>query len=204
MNQANLLAVVGYFAQKSVLRSRIAVMIAICSAAAGSVQEARADFIDAFAHANWTWTPNSDDASIGTTLTTATIFGSDDGTGPDDSTYTIAAPVKGLLSFDWSYSTVDVDDWDSAGFYRNGVFTQLAQNDSLITSGTYSTSIDAGDIFGFYVHSADSSFGPGQMDISNFTFTAVPEPSSITFITILSLAGAAGLIRRRKAAMRSH
>jgi hypothetical protein len=89
--------------------------------------------------------------------------------------YTIAAVADGTLSFDWSYSTLEVDPvFDPFLFLLNGN-TQLSDNDGGSTqSGSFSTSLLSGETFGFQIATSDNLFGAANVTISNFDITPVP------------------------------
>lgn len=124
--------------------------------------------------------PVGGSVNTGGAPTSVTIVGGNSGTG-GWTTWTIAAPASGLVSFDWSYLTYDVDGppFDPAGWMLNGAPTQLSDNSGGSSqSGSTSFSVATGDTFGFYVHSGDGLFGPGTITPSNFSApdTGVPEP----------------------------
>lgn len=165
------------------------------AAAMGTTATAYADFSGPYDHANWTFIP-AGDASFTPTLTTLQLVGSDSGVG-GTAGYLIAADANGVVSFDWNYSSSDVGGWDYGGFYLNGVFTTLAFN-STQGAGNFSTNVNAGDVFGFWVHSVDGGFGPGVLDVSNFSApVAVPEPGTLGLLALGTLGGALGFRRRR-------
>ena len=181
-------------------KKKHALAYAVAGAAVlGSCATAEADFIGPYIHPNWTWTPAGDSSNLGT-LTTFQLTGSNDlVTLNATALYTIAAAASGNVSFDWNYSSPDVNQYDFGGFYLNGVFTTLAFN-STQGIGTFSSPLIAGDTFGFFVTSADSEFGPGVLDISNFIGPmAVPEPGPLGLLAVGTLGGVLALRRRRNA-----
>ena len=104
--------------------------------------------------------------------------------------FTTTASFSGLVSVNWSISTVDSGGWDGAGFILNGVFTTFAINSSNPTSGVASFNVNVGDTFGFAAFTADGSFGSATTTLTNF----VPAPGAVA---LLGLAGLAGRRRRR-------
>jgi hypothetical protein len=165
------------------------------AAAMGATATVEADFVGPYDHSNWTFTPAGDGSTV-TSTTNLTLIGSNNGVA-GTSTYTIAAAASGTVSFDWSYSSSDVANWDYGGFYLNGVFTTLAFN-STQGGGSFSTSVGSGDTFGFWVHSRDGSFGPGVLDVSNFNGPlAIPEPGTLGLLALGAVAGSLGFRRRR-------
>jgi hypothetical protein len=156
---------------------------------------ASAQFTGYYAHP-WTFAttnPNSDASWSGTT-TSLTITGHNAGSGGDTASYTITAPLSGMVTFDWGYSSTDTGDWDRGGYMINGVKTVLANNANQGT-GSGSFMVNAGDIFGFYVESVDGGFGPGILTITNFA-APVPEPATLAVVGL----GLAAVARRRRKA----
>ncbi len=92
-----------------------------------------------------------------------TIFGGP--TGTTDLTITI--PMTTTLSFDWDYTTIDDPTFDQFGYVLNGSFVVLANANG--QSGTTSVPVNMGDEFAFRVNTADNTFGPGVVTISNFS-----------------------------------
>lgn len=157
------------------------------------------DFTGPYDPANWT-TAAPAGGSIDTSGAPSTIVL----LGPDSESdgnldFFILVPASGVISFDWSYSSIDSDDWDQAFYFVNGIPVFLAQNDSQGT-GSESVSVLAGDTFGFRVFSRDGAFGPGVLTISNFSADdagAIPEPSTM-LLMVAGLAVVFGARRRQR------
>lgn len=131
-------------------------------------------FQSEYGPSNWSLETNGGDGSVDTTNApnSITLTGSDTDTFNSIVTdYTIVAPGNGIVSFNWDYTTNDVDGPSFDPFIRllNGVETQLT-NDGGATnqSGTDSFSVVAGDTFGFRINTIDDSFGEALTIISSF------------------------------------
>jgi len=158
------------------------------------VNVALADFSGPYDVSNWTQILNG--GSIDTTGAPASIIeiSSNDGAGPDNTDFTIAAVDSGTVTFNWSYTTTDVDgpSYDPFGWLLNGTFTQVTNDGGLINqSGTVTFPVVAGDVFGFRAHATDSALGSASTTISNFSAPllapdAIPSLSSWGII-LLSL-----------------
>lgn len=143
---------------------------------------------------------------------------------------TVQATMSGTVQFEWYYSSSDFSQYastipdagcglnnagpcDDAGYILNGTDYSLADDQnfneyqSLLFGGTavlysYSFAVNAGDTFGFYVHTDDNTGGPGIFTISDFSApdpSSVPEPSS-RIVVIALIAGT--VISRRWMARR--
>jgi hypothetical protein len=168
--------------------------------ALGAVDSAQAfGFTGAYAPSNWTLSNNNTNGYVGTSndLSSITIIGGDQGgLGAGQTTYTTTALIGGLLSFNWSYGTADVDgpSFDPFGFVLNGAFTQLTDDfGPYAQSGSFSTTLAQGDIFGFGINTTDNVLGRGYATISDFA-APVPEPVS----TFGMLIGVGAMLKRKQ------
>jgi hypothetical protein len=130
------------------------------------------------------------------------LTGSNTGSGlmPGATTYlTTLSRGTGEVSFDWSFSSLDIPEWDIGGYIQGSVFNILA--DSTGQSGSVSFLVTAGETFGFGVQTIDNAGEPGILTISNFSApggAVIPEPGTSASL----LLGAGGLalwrLHRRK------
>jgi len=108
---------------------------------------------------------------------------------------------SGTLSFDWSFNASIDPCCSGLNFYVNGVLNNLiggyfgnAYNwTSAVGSGTFTTTVNAGDIIKFGAFSADGCCGATTNTISNFNAT-VPEPGSLALLSL----GLIGLVELRR------
>jgi hypothetical protein len=102
---------------------------------------------------------------------TITVTGGNDQSGnPGTTDYVAAATTGGILTFNWSYTSLDDPGLDSASFLLGGTPYFLADTNGESGLGTFDVS--AGQIFGFRVATADNQGEPGILTVSN----TVPEP----------------------------
>ena len=197
-NRRGHLGVVGAARRAGLLRRILASAVLVAAIAVGAPSIAAADFAGSYALDNWTFANTNADGSVvpsSGTATSITITGGDNGSLAFGATnFTVAAAATGTVSFSWSYSSVDLNTFDLAGFCKPivpnldpcavdmGNVNSTADNLILIAtnaesgaSGTFSETVAAGDIFGFSVVTADNIFGPGVLTISDFF---APEPAS--------------------------
>ena len=135
------------------------------------------------AHAAYTF--YNDDGGNGTlsgSYPAFAITGSNDGSGNDDTAFyvqTYAAATT--ISFAWQYASYDTGGsvYDPAGWILDGVETQLSTDGGPGTgsSGTFTVAVGAGQTFGWYVHSMDSTSGAGVLAVNeDLPPPPVPEP----------------------------
>lgn len=101
------------------------------------------------------------------------ITGGDDGVGGNSDLW-IEVPFDGTITFDWGYQSTDTGEFDSGGYVINGDYTVLAFNNTQepFFNETATVAVSAGDIFAFRVWTDDGDFGPGELGVTNFAFTA--------------------------------
>jgi hypothetical protein len=126
------------------------------------------------------------------------LFGSDNDFDDNLTSFSQISAPNQTISGQFRYMSLDTGDsmFDPAGYFVDGVFTQLSV-DALPqygqNFGNFSFAVNVGQSYGFYVFSADGQFGRGALTIG-----AIPEPSSwAMLITGFGLVGAT--LRRRRA-----
>jgi len=157
------------------------------------------------AQAAWTFSNDAagDGSIVGSFPAGFTITGSDNGSGDNTSYYVQTFTTSEILTFTWQYASLDSGGtaYDTAGFVVDNVETQLSVNSPAYTpsSGTWTITVDAGDTFGFYVHSIDSLGGPGLLAVDEALPPppppAIPEPQA----PALMLAGLGALFAAARA-----
>jgi hypothetical protein len=155
------------------------------------------------AHAAYTF--YNDDGANGTlsgSYPVFTITGADDGSGNDDTAFYVQTYASATsVSFTWRYTSFDSGGsaYDPAGWILDGVQTQLSIDGGpgTTSSGALTVSIGAGQTFGWYVHSFDSTSGPGVL--AGDVPPPVPEPREAALLLAAHAASAAAARRRRDA-----
>ncbi|MFM6321705.1 MAG: PEP-CTERM sorting domain-containing protein [Microcystis panniformis] len=162
------------------------------AAASGASAATVFGFQGPYAPINWTFTNSNADGSVNTGGAPASISltGGDNGSDNFGTTdYTTTAAAAGTVTFDWDYSTADIDGpfFDRFGYLLNGSFTQVTNNGGgVVQNGTSTFNVLAGDSFGFRIFTTDNISGRGSVTISNFS-APIPEPSTV--LSLLALGG---------------
>lgn len=95
------------------------------------------------------------------------VVGDNSGLAGADNYYTGKAPISGLLSFDWTYSSIDTGTWDYSYIRVNGSVTVIADN-TQVGSGSKAIFVTAGDTVDFGVITVDGAFGEGTLEVTDF------------------------------------
>lgn len=162
---------------------------------------AYADFADDYDVSSWTQSLNGGAISTAAAPYLVSMVSSNDGSGPDNTDFTITAAGSGWVSFDWAYINGDIagSGLDPFGYLLNGVFTQLTMDDDFgVQSGSESFMVAAGDEFGFRIFATDSVLGSSTASIRNFSAPPVPEPE--TYAMMLAGLALVGTMVKRRAA----
>jgi hypothetical protein len=163
-----------------------------------AVPRGEAAFIGAYDPGNFTLINSNADGLASLQMDgSLLIIGGNNGSGSQGTTdFLIAAVEVGIVTFNFYYSAQDLPTLDEAGYILGSSYFKFA--DTIGTQGIISFSVNAGQMFGFRVGTADNTGEPGQLTISDFSApaggSAVPEPSS--WITMA--AGIAALVVRSR------
>jgi hypothetical protein len=152
----------------------------LCSVVIGATlvaPAAFADFSGSYDPSNWTLTLSAgSNGFVDTSGAPASIalYGSDNDTFTSQTTdYTATVSCDGVISFDWSYISFDVDgpSFDPAGLLINGVFIQLSDdNGPDFQSGSVVSAASGGDTWGWRIDATDDQLGLGALsDLYNFS-----------------------------------
>jgi len=180
---------------------------AIATGLLGFSMSAAADFSGYYAPSHWLvgHAPDNltDFGSVDTTGApgSITLIGSNSGTELASRVdFSIIAPAAGSFSFNWAYTTTDIEGalFDPAGYLKNGQFQLTNELGANSQSGQISLLVAAGDVIGFHVTTLDNLGGSASLTISNFS-APVPEPASVALMALglLGLVGVAAARRRR-------
>lgn len=116
------------------------------------------------------------------------IHGNDNGVSGINTTFTTTAAYSGTITFNWNYTTSDIDGGYDIPFYivvgdQTILCCSDQQDEPSTGSGTISFHINAGETFGWGVYSVDGAFGAGHLEISNLQSVAdVPEPATMVLL----------------------
>ncbi len=148
--------------------------------------QARADFVGDYALSNFTLTNTNADGTATTSDggSSLTLTGGNNGSGnPGTTDFVTTADGTGLVTFDYSYSTLDFPGYDNAGYLLAGTFIQLADSDG--QSGMTSFNVTQGESFGFRVGTIDNQGEPGILTVSDFA-APTPEPGTMPLVFLVS------------------
>ncbi|TVP61409.1 MAG: PEP-CTERM sorting domain-containing protein [Nodularia sp. (in: Bacteria)] len=180
---------------------------AVVALSVAGTAQASSGFAGSYDPTNWNFNNTNANGFVNTTGAPAsiTITGGNNGSGqPGQTAYTTTAAASGLVSFDWSYETDDLDgsSFDPFFFLLDGVFTQISVNGLFDTqTGMFSQFVNEGNTFGFAVNTTDNALGAASATISNFHAPqAVPEPTSMIGILGLGAFGVTSLRKRKQQA----
>ncbi|WP_299668849.1 PEP-CTERM sorting domain-containing protein [uncultured Psychromonas sp.] len=150
----------------------------------GTVNATVIDFTGDYDVTNWNQSLDGGNIDLSGAPSSILAISSNVGSGSSSTDFTIASTTNGWVSFDWIYSTSDLDGstYDPFGWLLNGVFTQLSTDGLFGTqSGSELFSVNAGEIFGFSARTPDSALGSATTSISSF---AVPAPSTLVVLAL--------------------
>jgi len=156
-----------------------AILISAISGMTPYAQAVTMGFQDGYDPANWTFNANGGDGSFDASNAPNKIMitGNDNGIGGINTTYEVEIFCDGTVSFDWFYQGEEggffvggTAFFDPSGYLLNGGLTQLTDDfGGEVQSGSASTPVVLGDVFGFYIFSTDGVAGPGIFTmIDNF------------------------------------
>lgn len=120
---------------------------------------------------------------------------------PQEFLFSHTVSTSGLLSFNWAFNAVVDACCSGLNFYVNGTLYNLFGGtmgnpykwDGAIGSGTFSTTVNAGDTIKFAAFSADSCCGATTNTITNFN-AQVPAPATLALLGL----GFVGLVQTRR------
>lgn len=168
---------------------------------AGAALAATALAVPASAVPTLTNTNGGDGYVTGDFFTGFDLFGANNGV-ENITGFTDVATTSHAQSFLITYTTPDINTLvDPAGYYRNGDLLQLspfAKSGPYTFTETKSLHVTKGQVYGFYVSTADGIGGAADIKVTPGEISAVPEPASwAMMLTGFGLAGAT--LRRRNA-----
>lgn len=171
----------------------VAALLAVFSA------PAQAGLVGYYAAGNFSLTNTAADGSFTTDgFSMLTITGGNTGSGLAGTTdLTILAASAGIVSFSYSYTTLDpFPDANYAGYLLGNTFTAWDVINN--PQAQVSFAVAAGQSFGFRVGTIDNTLEPGVLTITNFNAplaSSVPEPGSLGVAGLALIALAAAMRR---------
>ena len=159
--------------------------------------------------------PGQGNVTSGATLV---LVGPDLANGPTPNRTEVTASttfaVAGVLSFSYQGTSIDTSwadltsgdpldsgRFDKVGYRVDSIATilspaSLTQPPEIVTGGPIVLNVTAGQTVTFFANSYDEFGGAATLEISNLTFTPVPEPASLAVIAGAGLVGFAAWRRR--------
>jgi hypothetical protein len=137
-------------------------------------------FSGPYAPANWSLSQVNSNGTISALGANMSMVSSNGLSGAGYTQYSIVAPCTGIVSFDWSYSTIDGAFYDYPRYAINGGLPQLFDGYSLggptSQANVMNIFMNAGDVLSLQVYSSDNVGGSCTVQISNF-FAPIPSLS---------------------------
>ncbi len=145
---------------------------AACESNVDPIGEELNGFVGVYDPVNWLVVTDDSDASVDFSAdgTTLEITGSDAGNSNSLAKACIMTQCDITVTFDWDYSTDDVDGaaFDPA-YYLNDVRIDLINGESYAGSGTLTITVASGTLLGFGIESTDGIEGAANLDITGFS-----------------------------------
>jgi hypothetical protein len=191
--------------------ARLAALLAL-AVVAGAVHATPTGFNGDYGYSTWTSSQTAGaptHSSIANSGQTLMMYEPDAAPNvPQEFRFSHAVAADGMVSFDWLFDASVDACCSGLNFYVNGALTNLAGGyfgnayhwNGAIVSGSFSTSLHAGDTIAFGAFSADGCCGASASTITAFDAPAagdVPEPATVALFG-LGLLGVAGLRLRRR------
>jgi len=175
---------------------------------ATSPVQALTQFTGTYAPANWTQSIGGngsiDTSGAPASITLGAAYFEPPGSLKTD--FTIAAPSKGTVSFDWIFTATE--GYAPFAYLLNGGFVDLTTSSAVFysdQSGSATFSVLSGDVFGFRQGNTSSEFPGSSTTISNFNFNAPNAPNPVVPgpLPLLGAGAALGWSRRLRFRLRA-